>query len=134
MKIFMTSREDYLKAIYVLSKSMAQVRSVDVAHYLEYSRPSVSRAVSLLCAEGYLLSDIDGLHLTEKGTSIAEKTYNKYHFFADFLIELGVSPQTAFEDACRMEHAISDESFEKLKSLVLSQSNQNSACHQKQMI
>lgn len=116
MKIFMTSREDYLKAILVLSKGMSEVRSVDVAHYLNYSKASVSRAVSLLCTEGYLLSDDDGLHLTESGRSIAQKTYDKYHFFSDQLIAIGVSPQTAHEDACRMEHAVSDESFEKLKS------------------
>lgn len=115
MKILMTSREDYLKAIFVLSTKMSVVRSVDLAHYLRYSKASISRAVSLLSEEGYLLSDTDGLHLTETGKALAEKTYHKYHFFSDFLITLGVSPDTAHEDACRMEHAISDESFEALK-------------------
>lgn len=126
MKIFMTSREDYLKAIYVLSKKMAEVHSIDVAHYLKYSKASVSRAVSLLSAEGYLLSDTNGLHMTEAGKEIAEKTYDKYHFFSDRLIELGVTPQTAHEDACRMEHAVSDESFEKLKAKFLAEKMANS--------
>ena len=123
MKISMTSREDYLKAIFVLWKQKGEVRSVDLAHYLNYSKPSISRAVSLLCKEGYLLSDDLGLHLTKKGAEIAEKTYDKYHFFSDCLISLGVSPQTAHEDACRMEHAVSDESFEILKAHALMQAH-----------
>ena len=116
MKILMTSREDYLKAIYVLSKQMSEVRSVDVASYLGFSKASVSRAVSLLSEEGYLYVEVHGLHLTEKGQAIAEMTYNKYRFFSDGLIALGVTPQTAHEDACRLEHAISDEAFEKLRA------------------
>lgn len=116
MKIFMTSREDYLKAIFVLSKKMPEVHSVDVAHYLQYSKPSVSRAVSLLSSEGYLVSDSTGLHLTEAGKALAQKTYDKFHFFSDYLISLGVASQTAYEDACRLEHAISDESFDKIRA------------------
>ena len=122
----MTSREDYLKAIFVLSKRMTVVRSVDLAHYLNYSKASVSRAVSLLSEEGYLLSDPDGLHLTETGSALAQQTYEKYHFFSDFLISLGVAPQTAHEDACRMEHAVSAESFDALKRRFLSGSDRPS--------
>ena len=116
MKIYTTSREDYLKAIYVLQRRNNEVRSVDVARYLGFSKPSVCHAVSLLTSEGFLqVDDAYGLHLTESGLEIARKTYERHCFFSNYLIELGVDRNTAMEDACRMEHAISDESFEKLK-------------------
>lgn len=116
MKIYNTAREDYLKAILVLHKRNEEVHSVDVARYLGFSRPSVCNAVSLLTAEGYLYMDGKyALHLTEKGQEVAEKTYERHCFFTDQLTKLGVDPTTAMEDACRMEHAISDESFQKLK-------------------
>ena len=116
MKIYTTSREDYLKAVYVLQKELGAVRSVDVAQYLNFSKPSVSRAVANLSDAGYLYMDQHFfLHLTEKGEEIAAKTYERHCFFRDYLIEIGVDPVTAAEDACRMEHAISDTSFEKLK-------------------
>lgn len=116
MKIYTTSRDDYLKAIFVLNRKMSEVHSVDVASYLGYSKPSVSHAVSVLSSEGYLdMDDKFVLHLTEKGRKIAEKTYERHCFFSEKLIEIGVDPKTAQEDACRLEHAISDESFEKLK-------------------
>ena len=117
MKIYTTSREDYLKAILRLSRKHAQVHSVDVARYLGFSKPSVCHAVALLSSEGFLVMDEDHvLHLTEKGRDVAEKTYERHCFFTRQLMELGVDAKTAQEDACRMEHAISDESFEKLKA------------------
>ena len=116
MKIYSTSREDYLKAILVLHKRLGEVHSVDVARYLGFSKPSVCHAVSLLTDEGYLEVD-EGhvLHLTDKGQRLAERTYERHCFFAAHLISLGVDPTVAQEDACRLEHAISDESFQKLK-------------------
>lgn len=117
MKIYTTSREDYLKAILVLSQGENKVRSIDVANYLGFSKASISRAVSLLSEEGYLYVENHGLYLTNKGKEIAEMTYDKYYFFSKELINLGVNPKTAHEDACRLEHAISDESFLKLKEL-----------------
>lgn len=116
MKIHTTSREDYLKAIYVLYKKNPEVHSVDVARYLGFSKPSVSNAVSLLTEEGYLaVGDGHILQLTEKGFALAKRTYERHCFFASHLIALGVDSKTANEDACRLEHAISDESFAKLK-------------------
>lgn len=116
MKVFMTSREDYLKAILVLSREKAEVRSVDLAEYLGFSKASVSRAVSLLCSEGYLYVMGHGLYLTEAGMSIAEQTYEKFCFFKEQLMGLGISSKLACEDACRLEHAISDVSFRKLRT------------------
>lgn len=118
MKIYTTSREDYLKAILVLQKEQGHVRSVDVAQYLGFSKPSVCRAVSNLTEGGYLEMDRHFfLHLTDAGQEIAEKTYERHCFFRDHLIAIGVDPTTAGEDACRMEHAISDESFTRLKEV-----------------
>ena len=116
MKIYTTSREDYLKAILVLQKKIGSVHSIDVAQYLGFSKPSVSRAVSTLSNGGFLFMDHNYvLHLTKEGEEIAEKTYERHCFFRDHLISLGVDPVTAGEDACRLEHAISDVSFQKLK-------------------
>lgn len=118
MKIYTTSREDYLKAILVLQKEQGHVRSVDVAQYLGFSKPSVCRAVSNLTEGGYLEMDRHFfLHLTDAGQEIAEKTYERHCFFRDHLIAIGVDPTTAGEDACRMVHAISDESFTRLKEV-----------------
>ena len=116
MKIYTTSREDYLKALLVLQKQIGDVHSVDVARYLGFSKPSVSNAVSLLTKEGYIYMDKDHtLQFTDAGREIAEKTYERHCFFAEKLIELGVDEKIANEDACKMEHAISDLSFSKLK-------------------
>ena len=116
MKIYTTSREDYLKAILVLRKRYHEVHAADVARYLGFSKASVCHAVSLLTSEGFLYVDQDyALQLTDKGWATAERTYERHCFFADQLIALGVKPKTAMEDACRLEHAISDESFQKLK-------------------
>ena len=115
MKIRMTSREDYLKAILLLSKEKAEVRAVDLALYLNFSKASVSRAVALLEKEGYLYIQEHGLHLSAKGMAIAEQTYEKYCFFSEQLTAMGIAPELAREDACRLEHAISNESFEKIR-------------------
>ena len=116
MKIYTTSREDYLKAILVLGRKLPQVHSVDVARYLGFSKPSVCHAVSLLTNEGYLYMDREyTLHLTDQGRAAAERTYERHCFFTENLMRLGVDCRTAQEDACRLEHAISDTSFEKLK-------------------
>ena len=116
MKIYTTSREDYLKAVLVLQNKIGTVRSVDVARYLGFSKPSVSRAVATLTEGGYLFMDQDFiLHLTPKGQEVAEKTYERHCFFTEQLTAIGVDLKTAEEDACRMEHAISDVSFQKLK-------------------
>ena len=111
------SGEMYLESIYVLSQRSSQVRSVDVGEYLGYSKPSVSRAVGLLKSGGYLLMDQDGfLTLTESGLEIAKKIYERHTIVSQLLIKLGVSPETAAADACKIEHAISDESFRAIKA------------------
>ncbi|MBR6594853.1 MAG: metal-dependent transcriptional regulator [Clostridia bacterium] len=109
------SGEMYLEAIYVLSKKGA-VRSIDVGEYLGYSKPSVSRAMSILKSGGYITVGKDGfLELTEEGHRIASTIYEKHTIITKFLIGLGVDEQTASEDACRIEHHISDTSFEAIK-------------------
>ena len=119
MRIPTTAREDYLKALLVLEKKLGDVHSVDVARYLGISRPSVSHAVSLLSQKGFLTMSGDfHLHLTEKGRAIADKMCERQRFFTEHLIALGVDRQTAEEDACRLEHAISDKSFQLLKAKV----------------
>ena len=113
------SAEMYLEAIYQLQRQRGSVRSVDVAEFMGYSKPSVSRAVGLLKQGGYLLMDKDGsLALTEMGYSQAEKIYERHEILTGLLVRLGVSPETAAEDACRLEHAISDESFESIRRYI----------------
>ena len=110
------SGEMYLEAIYVLSQKSPAVHSVDVAEYLGYSKPSVSRAVGILKKDGYILVDKDGfITLTESGRAVAEKIFARHTLISNLLIRLGVSPEVAADDACKIEHAISDESFEALK-------------------
>ena len=110
------SGEMYLETIYVLSKSGKSVRSIDVSEHMGVSKPSVSRAVSILKSGGYVESDKDGhLCLTPMGLETAEKTYERHRVLSRFFVTLGVSEQTASEDACKIEHVISDESFEALK-------------------
>ena len=111
------SAEMYLETIYSLSKANSTVRSIDVAEALGYSRPSVSRAVGLLKNDGYLTMDKDGfLTLTEKGTEAAEKIYERHTVLAAALEALGVDKKTAAEDACKIEHDISDRTFEAIKA------------------
>lgn len=110
------SGEMYLESIYVLSKSQSTVRSIDISEYMGYSKPSVSRAVNLLKNGGYITMDKDNLiTLTESGLEIAQKIFDRHTLIANLLIRLGVSEKTAVEDACKMEHAISDESFEAIR-------------------
>ena len=113
------SGEMNLEAIHVLTKNSGFVRSIDVSEYLGYSKPSVSRAVGILRSGGYITVDKDGgLSLTESGLEIAEKIYARHTLLTKLLIHIGVSEETAAEDACKLEHAISDESFEALKKFV----------------
>lgn len=112
------SPEDYLETILVLSKDLGNVRSIDVANHLGYSKPSISVAMKRLRENGYLTVDDNGhLLLTEAGLSIAQNIYEKHQVLTQFLLSIGVSQDTAKKDACRIEHVISDESFEKLKKL-----------------
>ena len=113
------SGEDYLEAILVLQKKKGMVRSADVARHLEVSKPSVCHAVATLKKGGFLLMDGDHfLHLTDVGREVAEQIYEKHRFFTDRLIEAGVDPETAERDACRIEHVISESSFQHLKRSV----------------
>ena len=113
------SGEDYLEAILVLQKS-GRVRSIDVARHLGVTKPSVSHAVSLLRDGGFLTMDGDyTLRLTDLGQETAERIYERHCFFLDHLIAAGVDPVTADEDACRIEHAISEESFARLRESLL---------------
>ena len=110
------SGEDYLEAILILHKQRGTVRSVDVARHLDVSKPSVSHAVATLKDGGFLTMDEDYfLHLTDIGREVAEQIYEKHRFFTERLIAAGVDPETAERDACRIEHIISDESFQCLK-------------------
>ena len=110
------SGEMYLEAILVLSKKNGFVRSIDVSEYLGYSKPSVSRAVGILKNGNYIVMDKDGsLSLTESGRAVAEKIFERHTVLSQLLIRLGVSEETATADACKLEHAISDESFEAIK-------------------
>ena len=111
------SAEMYLETIYTLSLNSTSVRSIDVAEALNYSRPSVSRAVGLLKKDGYLLMDEEGfLTLTEEGRALAERIYERHTVLAAALEALGVDKETAAEDACKIEHDISDRSFEAIKA------------------
>ena len=110
------SAEMYIETIYRLSSEKACVRSVDVAEAMGYSKPSVSRAVSMLRQRGYLLMDRHGsLTLTAEGICVAEKIYERHTILSGLLISLGVDRETAADDACRIEHVISDQSFEAIK-------------------
>lgn len=110
------SGEMYLETIYILSQKGGSVRSIDVGDYMGFSKPSVSRAVGILKKSGYVVMDKDGyLSLTDLGLGIAEKIYERHTTLTDFLIRLGVDKNTAVEDACKMEHDISEETFEAMK-------------------
>lgn len=111
------SGEMYLESIFVLSKTNSAVRSIDVCEYMGFSKPSVSRAIGLLKSGGYVVVDKDGhLTLTEEGECVARKIYDRHNLLTDFLVSLGVDRETASSDACKIEHHISDESFEAIKN------------------
>ena len=111
------SGEMYLETIHVLLKKNGSVRSIDISEHMGYSKPSVSRAVGILKQGGYILVDKDGfITLTDSGKAVAEKIFQRHTVISTLLIRLGVSPEVAAEDACRIEHAISDESFTAIKA------------------
>ena len=117
--ILQESGEMYLESIFVLSKKKDRVRSIDVVEYMGFSKPSVSRAISLLRGGGYVNMDSDGyLTLTELGAEVAGKMYERHSLLSGFLVSLGVSETTAETDACKIEHHISDESFDAIKKYV----------------
>ena len=111
--------ENYLKAIYLLSKTTGEVRGTDIAEYLGVSRPTVSVSLRSLEKEGYLyLGEFHEVYLTGKGKAVAKSIYEKNQTFRNLLVRLGVDEGTAEKDACEMEHAVSAESFSALKQLI----------------
>ena len=110
------SAEMYLETIYLLSQQRQAVRSIDVAEHMGYSKPSISRAIGLLKQGGYVTVDNDGfLQLTDAGLETARKVFERHTILSRFLISLGVSQEIASDDACKIEHVISDESFAAIK-------------------
>ena len=113
------SGEMYLESILVLSRTSGAVRAIDICEYMGYSKPSVSRALGLLKEGGYVVSDKNGfLSLTDEGREVAEKIYDRHTQICGFLESLGVSHDTASEDACKIEHVISDETLEAIREFV----------------
>lgn len=114
------SGENYLETILLLEKKNGTVRSIDIATELDYSKPSISRAMGILKENGYITMEKNGdIHLTDKGRNRANSIYERHRLIADYLIRaLGVDEKTADEDACRIEHVISETSFEKIKGWV----------------
>ena len=110
------SGEMYLETIHVLTKKLGVVRSIDVCEEMGYSKPSVSRAMSILKEGGYIVVEKGGhIILTDAGKEVAEKIYNRHTMFTKFLISIGVDEETASEDACKLEHHISDTTYEAIK-------------------
>lgn len=112
------SGEDYLESILKIERTKGVVRSVDVANDLNVSKPSVSRAIHILAERGFIQIEDNVLILSDSGRKIAEKIYERHVLFTDFLIQLGVDEAIASEDACRMEHTLSDESYAALKRFI----------------
>ena len=111
------SGEMYLESIYVLTKNSAHVRSIDICEYMGYSKPSISRAMGLLKASDHIHIDNDGyITLTESGKAVAERIYERHTLLTRMLVQLGVSEKTAAEDACKMEHILSEEAFAAIKN------------------
>lgn len=110
------SGENYLENIYILQKRNGSVRSVDLAREMDFSKPSVSRAIHLLEDEGYLkIEDSGNLRLSESGLEVAKRIYERHVFFSSYLMALGVDEETAVTDACLLEHDISSRSFDAMK-------------------
>ncbi len=110
------SGEMYLESILVLSRRGGKVRSVDISEYMGFSKPSVSRAIGLLKSGGYITVDPDGyIALTDVGTEVAERIYERHTLLTEFLVRLGVERETASADACKIEHHLSDETFAAIK-------------------
>ena len=111
------SSEMYLETILLLTEKQSHVRAIDVVHSTGYTKPSVSRAVGLLKQSGKITVDESGyITLTDEGRALASKILERHHILSEFLIQLGVSPETAAEDACKIEHVISDETVQKMKA------------------
>ena len=120
------SREDYLEAMYILKRQKGYVRNSMLSDYLNYSKASVSVAIRGLVAEGYVIKDEHGyVELTAEGKKIAKKVYARHLLLEEFLELIGVSPETANHDACRMEHTISEESYKKIQELVRKMKEEN---------
>lgn len=116
------SGEDYLESILILKESHGTVRSIDVARHMNFSKPSVSRAMGLLRENGYITMEKDGLiDLTASGLEVARRIYERHQLLTTWLVSLGVPPAAAAEDACRIEHDVSDETFQKMKSHILNE-------------
>ena len=121
------SGEMYLETILILSRRSGSVRSIDISEYMGYSKPSVSRAVGLLKKDAFITVDKDGhISLTDKGLAQAEKILSRHTLLTQMLIMLGVNPETASADACRMEHVLSDETFCAIKQHMLQYQNDQS--------
>ncbi|MCI8554646.1 MAG: metal-dependent transcriptional regulator [Clostridiales bacterium] len=113
------SGENYLETILILTQEKGYVRSVDIAHALSFTKPSVSRAISVLKKAEHITVDTDGgIELTQTGRQIAEQIYERHRLLTEYLKAIGVSEETAAADACRMEHVISQETFDRLKEHV----------------
>ncbi len=113
------SGEMYLETIFVLSKTGKPVRAVDVGEHMGFSKPSVSRAIGLLKKGGYVITDADGyLLLTDAGVEYASKTYERHTLLTELFVRLGVDSETADEDACKIEHDLSDTTFQAIKAYV----------------
>jgi len=120
------SREDYLEEMYILKRQKGYVRNFLLCNYLNYSKASVSVAIRGLVAEGYVIKDEHGyVELTAEGKKIAKKVYARHLLLEEFLELIGVSPETANHDACRMEHTISEESYKKIQELVRKMKEEN---------
>lgn len=116
--IIKESAENYLETILIIQKRKGSVRSIDIANELDFSKPSVSVAMKNLRENGYIEMSTDGyINLLDSGREIAERMYERHTYLTDWLISIGVSPDIATEDACRIEHVISTESFEAIKAL-----------------
>lgn len=117
------SGENYLETILMIQQEKGTVRSIDVARQMEFSKPSISRAMSLLRENGYILMDKSGLiTLTESGYEVASRIYERHRLLTQWLIALGVTPEVAAADACRLEHDVSEETFQRLKEHISGQS------------
>lgn len=113
------SGEMYLETILILSQRSPKVRSIDISGHMNYSKPSISRAMHLLKSGGYIeIDDAGGITLTDTGRTVAEKIYSRHTLLTGLLVRLGVPPETAAADACKIEHNLSDISFEAIKAFV----------------
>ena len=114
------SGEMYLETVYILTQKSDSVRSIDICEYMGYSKPSVSRAIGLLKNGGYITVDGKGyIKLTKEGTAVALKMFERHTMLTNFLVKLGVDEKTASEDACKIEHHISEESFNAIKNYAI---------------